>query len=97
MSAVRVGLVGACVMGSLHARALSAVREAKLVAIADRDEARARSLATDFEAAAYADYKEMLARESLDAVIVATSDGAHPDPCVAAGRHLCGGPVEGRA
>ncbi len=91
MNPVRVGLIGAGVMGSIHARAVSAVGEAQLAAVADRDEARARSLAASLQAAAYADYHEMLARESLDAVIVAASDAAHRDACVAAahaGAHI---------
>jgi UDP-N-acetylglucosamine 3-dehydrogenase len=86
MNPVRMGLIGAGVMGSNHARAVSAVGEARLAAVADLDETRARSLAAGFQATAYADYNEMLARESLEAVIVATSDPAHLDACVAAAR-----------
>ena len=86
MSPLRIGLIGAGAMGSQHALALSALPEAKLTAVADAREDRAGSLAAQGGAAAYADYHEMLAREHLAAVIVATSDHAHRDPCLAAAR-----------
>jgi predicted dehydrogenase len=86
MKTVRVGLIGAGFMGAQHAASLSALPEAALAAIADSREERAASLAGSVGATPYADYREMLARENLEAVIVATSDGAHRDPCVAAAR-----------
>ncbi len=91
MPPVRVGLIGAGFMGSGHAGFLAALPEAQLVAVADMDGDRAARLAAPRGATAYADYREMLARESLDAVIIATSDAAHRDPCVAAaqaGAHI---------
>jgi predicted dehydrogenase len=91
MGFLRVGLIGAGFMGSGHANFLSALPEAQLAAVADADGERARALAGTRGAAAYADYREMLAHESLDAVIVATSDAAHRDPCLAAaqaGAHI---------
>jgi len=86
MAPLRIGLIGAGFMGARHALSLSAVSEAQLVAVSDLDHGRALALAGPAGASAYADYQEMLARESLDAVIVATSDAAHRDPCVAAAR-----------
>jgi predicted dehydrogenase len=86
MGKVRVGLIGAGVMGRQHAAALAALPEAMLAAVADRQETRARQLGSDRGAAVYADYHEMLARESLEGVIVATSDNAHRDACLAAAR-----------
>ncbi len=87
MDQLRVGLVGAGFMGSLHARSLAALPEAALVAVSDVDASRARALAP----AAYTDVRAMLAAERLDALIVATPDGLHREPCVAAaeaGVHL---------
>lgn len=86
MEAVRIGLIGAGVMGKQHAACLRALPEAKLVAVADLSEERARSVAADSGAAGYSDYQEMLARERLDAVIIATSDSSHCAPCLAAAR-----------
>lgn len=86
MAAVRVGLIGAGFIGAVHAEALSALPGAKLVAVADLSQEKARALAARSGAAAYADYQAMLAEEGPEAVIVATSDAAHRDPCVAAAR-----------
>ena len=83
MSVTRLGLIGAGFMGALHAHSLASLPEGQLVAVADVQEERARALAGE-KGAAYADYREMLAREHLDAVIVATSDDSHRDPCLAA-------------
>jgi len=88
---IRVGLIGAGFMGRLHAAALKALPEATLAAVADQAEERARALAAEHGAAAYPDYRAMLERERPEAVIVATSDAAHRDPCVAAagaGAHI---------
>lgn len=86
-----IGLIGAGVMGSRHALSLAALPEAKLAAVADAAVERAEALAAEFGAAPYGDYREMLAKERPEAVIVATSDPAHRDPCVAAaqaGAHI---------
>jgi predicted dehydrogenase len=90
MAVTRLGLIGAGFMGALHARSLASLPEAELVAVADLIAPRARELAGP-SGAAYADYHEMLAREDLDAVIVATGDDQHRDPCLAAiqaGAHM---------
>jgi predicted dehydrogenase len=86
MKTIRVGLIGAGFIGAVHAKALSVLPDSKLAAVSDLDESRARALADPAGAAAYRDYSDMFAREDLDAVVVATSDGAHHEPCVAAAR-----------
>jgi len=91
MAQIRIGLIGAGFIGGTHARALSALREAKLVAAADLQVDRARALASPAGGSAYADYREMFSKEKLDAVIVATPDNAHVQPCIdaaEAGLHL---------
>jgi UDP-N-acetylglucosamine 3-dehydrogenase len=82
----RIGLIGAGFIGAVHAKALSALPDAKLVAVADPQEDRARALASPAGAAAYASHRDMLAKEQLDAVIVATPDNAHREPCIDAAR-----------
>lgn len=87
----RIGLVGAGFIGAVHAKALGALSEATLAAVADPQEERARALAAPASAAVYADYREMLSREKIDAVIVATPDNAHVAVCqeaAKAGRHV---------
>jgi myo-inositol 2-dehydrogenase/D-chiro-inositol 1-dehydrogenase len=76
---VRVGFVGAGGIAGAHMNALEKVENAKIVAFADVDEARARKAADRFQATAYTDYKEMFAREDLQAVYVCVPPLAHTD------------------
>jgi predicted dehydrogenase len=75
---LRVGLIGAGQVTLFHCRAWANAPGASLVAVADPDLARARARAAEFGIpAAYADPAEMLARERLDAVDVASPVGTH--------------------
>jgi predicted dehydrogenase len=91
MTPIRIGLIGAGFIGAVHARALGALKEAKLAAVADLQVDRARALASPAGGNAYADHREMLAKEKLEAVIVATPDNVHLQPCLdaaEAGLHI---------
>jgi predicted dehydrogenase len=81
-----VGLIGAGYIGAVHAASLQALPEARLAAVADLSEERARAVAAEHGATVYTDYGEMLAREDLAAVVVATPDNAHVAPALAAAR-----------
>jgi UDP-N-acetylglucosamine 3-dehydrogenase len=74
---LRVGVIGVGNMGLNHARVYSELGDVKLCGVADFDHARAANVAARFRANAYADYREMLARERLDAVTVAVPTRAH--------------------
>src|SRR5262245_7219917 len=92
MSTVRFGLIGYGAWGSHHARAISSVPAAKLVAIAAHSEsscARARDEHPGVRV--YADYYDLLAREALDVVdVVLPSHLHHPVGAAVpdSGRHL---------
>ena len=92
MSAVRFGLIGYGAWGSHHARAIAAVPDAKLVAVAAHSAAscgRAREDHPDVRV--YADYYDLLAREQLDVVdVVLPSHLHHPvgSAVLDSGRHL---------
>lgn len=74
---VRVGLLGAGNMGSLHARVLRLhVDKAELVAVADVDEAAARACAASLGAEARSP-EELLADASVEAVVIATPPKTH--------------------
>ncbi len=91
MDRVRFGVIGAGMMGSIHARIGHELLYPQLVAVADIDIGRARALAGTYGAAAYTDFREMLHREALDAVIVTTPETDHREPVVMAaecGRHV---------
>jgi predicted dehydrogenase len=90
-AAVRVGVIGAGMMGTGHATCVAQSSLGELVAVADVDMARASALAESLGAAAHSSHSELLVREDLDAVIVCTPDWAHRDVCVEAassGKHV---------
>lgn len=86
-----LGVIGVGTFGRLHARVFAEAKEARLVAVADLDEARAREVAETFDCTAYTDYREVLQREDVQAVSVCTTDRLHLAPVVAAaqaGKHI---------
>jgi len=96
---IGVGVIGVGRMGAQHAENLTgAVVGAKLVAIADPDEAAGRRVGDALAVqAVYTDYKQLLARDDVDAVVIAAPADTREEmieACVAAGKHmLCEKPV----
>ena len=76
MSPHRIGLVGAGRMGSLHAHNVSISPRFELVAIADHNDSAARALA-EANGAKVTSFADLLADESISAVIVASSTSSH--------------------
>jgi myo-inositol 2-dehydrogenase / D-chiro-inositol 1-dehydrogenase len=86
---IRVGMIGAGWIAQDHKRVLGSLAEAELVAVCDLDSERAEALASGTGARTYRDWRELLDREDLGAVIVAVPPQAHREPAVAAlGRGL---------
>src|SRR3954463_9855503 len=86
---LRVGVIGAGVMGRAHAQALSGILQAQIVAVADPILERARDLAGRYKAQAYADYRDLL--DDVDAVWICTPSFLHREQAetsAAAGKHL---------
>lgn len=92
MSETGFGIIGAGTWGETHAKAYGGVAGASVAAVADLDGERARSLAAEYGVPfATADHNELLARDEVRAVSIATPDFAHKDLCVAAanaGKHV---------
>jgi predicted dehydrogenase len=87
---LKVGVVGAGLLGTRHARAYSDLPECRLVAVCDLDLRRAEDLAARYGARAFTDIDEMLAA-GVEAVSVATPDHIHSVPvaaCLDAGAHV---------
>ncbi len=88
---VRIGLIGLGVMGELYARIYAAHPLASLVAVSSRRPSKIAEYEGRFGAKGYLDYREMIDREQLDAVIIATPDDTHFEPAkkaLLAGRHV---------
>ncbi len=89
---LRFGLVGYGAWGSHHARAITSVDGAVLVAIAGHSAASCERARADHPAAAvYDDYRRMLAAERLDAVAVVVPSHLHSEiasAVLSAGCHL---------
>ncbi len=89
---IGMAVIGAGIMGKLHARVYNQLPQCRLVAVADLNGERARSLAAELGGVDwYEDYAAMLADERIQAVSVATPDHLHRQPvidCLQAGRHV---------
>ena len=92
MKRIRVGVIGSGgIFRSLHAPYYEMTDLAEIVAVADVNESSAREVASKFNADAYADYRDLLRRDDVDAVDVCTHPAPHMEITVAAaeaGKHI---------
>ena len=102
MSDIRIGIIGTGGMGNHHAREMLRRSDARVAAMCDTSEASLDRLAETLGAAAegvsrYNSVDALLARESLDAVVIATPHTEHADQvraCLQSGLHvLCEKPM----
>ena len=87
----KVGIVGAGVIGAVHAGALVGVDNAAVAAIAEPREEAGRQLAEKHGATWYASFTDMLAVPEIDLVILGTPSGLHPEQTILAaqaGKHV---------
>lgn len=68
---IRIGIVGAGLIGAKRAEAIKTTRKGKLIAIADVDHARAKALAEKYGVGSAGEWKKFVARKDLDAIVVA--------------------------
>ena len=90
MEKVQLGLIGMGLIGTAHARTLQKVDECGLVAVADVDE-NYREPTEALGAKYYRDYEEMIGKERLQGVIIATPNHLHAPmgiACAERGLHL---------
>ena len=79
---LKVGVIGIGILGSQHSRNFSKHEKSQVVSVADPLENSAEDMAKEVEAKAYTDFKEMLSKEKLDLVVVATPDPLHKEPFI---------------
>jgi myo-inositol 2-dehydrogenase/D-chiro-inositol 1-dehydrogenase len=100
MKQLKVGIIGAGRIGSLHAKSICYnVPTAKVVGITDVFAENAKKVAAELGIEkVYADYKEMLADPEVEAVLVCSSTDTHADIAIEAakaGKHIfCEKPVD---
>ena len=100
MKQLKVGIIGAGRIGSLHAKSICYnVPTAKVIGITDVFAENAKKVAAELGIEkVYADYKEMLADPEIEAVLVCSSTDTHADIAIeaaAAGKHIfCEKPVD---
>ena len=77
MTQTRIGFIGAGFIGGRHVGNLAGFDDVRIVAVADLQFDRAREAAARCGARAYADYRQLLDREDLDAVYLCVPPFAH--------------------
>lgn len=83
---LRVGVVGAGIMGSGNARVLDALAQSEVTAVASGSRDGAEKLASELgrRPAVFDDYEQLIGSGTVDAVVVATPDHLHADVVVQA-------------
>ncbi|WP_425100110.1 Gfo/Idh/MocA family oxidoreductase [Tropicibacter sp. S64] len=99
---LRIAVIGAGIMGADHARIVAEdLPGANLQVVCDMDAARARAIADKYGADSATDPEVTIAREDVDAVILASPDFTHAPlslACIAAGKKvLCEKPLSQEA
>lgn len=79
---VRIGIVGCGQIGRWHLDSYKKNSQAKVVAVADTDFARAQAFARGINTRAYSSHSEMIEKEALDGVSVCTVPSTHRDIAV---------------
>ncbi|MEM6980019.1 MAG: Gfo/Idh/MocA family oxidoreductase [Planctomycetota bacterium] len=88
-SPIRVAVIGTGHLGRIHARLLSQVAGAKLVAVCDVNEDACQAVASEHDVLAFQDVSSCL--DQIDAAVVAAPTGCHPSiatTLIQAGKHV---------
>lgn len=86
-SPVRFGITGCGYIGAEQARIIDAMPDAELVAVHSASGAGAQRVAQELGCEVAASLEELVARDDIDAIIVATPNHLHRDPVVLAAAH----------
>lgn len=84
---VKVGFIGVGGISRVHLEYLAKSQDAKIVAVSDIAEEKARQVGATYGASAYVNYEEMLDKEDLDAVYISLPPFAHGKPELKAAEH----------
>ena len=79
----KFGIIGTGIMGKAGGRILQLVEDVEVTALADISDTMLKEAATEFSiSTTYKNYHDMLEKEDLDAVYIATPDKYHKDPVI---------------
>ncbi len=81
------GVIGAGMIGGMHAEAIKGLPNAQLVAVCDNVADAAEAFGKRFGCRAECDLEKFLSRSDIDVVTVATPSGLHADNAIAAAKH----------
>jgi predicted dehydrogenase len=100
MRQIRIGIIGIGIIGKAHLQEYASIPGAEVVAICDINEQEARLAAEKYSITdVYTNYKEILARDDIDAVDVCLHNNFHAPLTIAAlqaGKHVyCEKPIAG--
>ncbi|MHA1299120.1 MAG: Gfo/Idh/MocA family protein [Candidatus Helarchaeota archaeon] len=85
MNKIRFGIIGAGAVGYENTSLFKQNQNVELVSVASRTEEHASEFAKKFKMEKwYTDYKEMLEKEELDAVVICTPNNLHAEMAIAA-------------
>lgn len=84
MELLGLGVIGCGNMGASLAKGAAVLDCARVVCVSDVDEEKGRALAEDVKSDYEADFRAMLAREDVQAVLIATPPFLHEEPTLAA-------------
>jgi len=87
MDKIRYGIVGVGGMGSGHAKTLQGIVEAQLVAVCDIVPEVAEAVGEEYNVPYCTAYQELIERDDVDAVMVATPHYFHPEVAIYAMEH----------
>jgi UDP-N-acetyl-2-amino-2-deoxyglucuronate dehydrogenase len=94
----RFGIIGLGMISHFHAKAIQAMKGARLVAVASRDAAKAAEFAAQYGVESVGSYRALVERDDIDIVTICTPSGAHLEPTIMAAEHgkhvLCEKPLE---
>lgn len=88
---IRFAIIGCGRIAPKHAESIAALEEAELAAVCDIVPERAQAFADKYGAKPYTSYEEMLAKEKVDVVTIATESDRHAPigiTCAKAGKHV---------
>ena len=87
-SAIRLGVTGCGIISRAHVRAALNARDVKVTTASSRNPSAVASICEDYHIAnQYGDWRELVASDEVDAVVICLPDGLHEQATVEAARH----------